>query len=126
MPDLREKFSCSFVRWPADSAVAFVRLYQLTLSPALAVINPGCGCRFTPTCSHYALGAFHEHGLLAGSALTLRRLAKCAPWHAGGLDPVPPRKFSCVRSQPVGAQSRCVLESDRLPDGRSKTAPLLS
>lgn len=126
MPDPRDTFFRPLVRLPARAASGLVRAYQLTVSPALAVINPSCGCRFTPTCSHYAIGALQEHGLFAGTALTFRRLAKCAPWHPGGLDPVPARRFSCVCSQPVGAQSRCALESDDLPDGRSKAAPLLS
>ena len=97
VPELRKNLFRPFVRLPARSAVALVRLYQLTISPALAVINPGCGCRFTPTCSHYAIGAWQDHGLLAGSALTLRRLGKCAPWHAGGLDPVPARRPVCAK-----------------------------
>lgn len=66
-------------------------LYQCTLSPALSALNPHCGCRFAPTCSHYAREALREHGLFAGLALTLSRLVKCGPWHPGGTDPVPPR-----------------------------------
>jgi putative membrane protein insertion efficiency factor len=66
-------------------------VYQRTLSPALSALNPHCGCRFAPTCSHYAREALREHGLLAGVGLTVVRLAKCGPWHPGGLDPVPPR-----------------------------------
>lgn len=84
----------------AACAVALLRgliwVYQRTLSPALAVAAPTCGCRFAPTCSHYAQDALREHGLLRGLALAARRLAKCGPWHPGGLDPVPPRKFSCT------------------------------
>lgn len=66
-------------------------LYQRTLSPALSALNPHCGCRFAPTCSHYARDALREHGVLTGVGLTVIRLAKCGPWHPGGLDPVPPR-----------------------------------
>jgi hypothetical protein len=76
---------------------AAIRLYQRTLSPALTVVNPACGCRFVPTCSHYAREALHVHGLAGGLALTAARLAKCGPWHPGGLDPVPPRAFTCTR-----------------------------
>ncbi|MBA2316545.1 MAG: membrane protein insertion efficiency factor YidD [Euzebyales bacterium] len=47
-------------------------------------------CRFAPTCSEYALDALREHGALRGSWLTVRRLARCHPFHAGGLDYVPP------------------------------------
>jgi putative membrane protein insertion efficiency factor len=83
---------------PARGADAVLWLYQRTLSPALAVIAPGCGCRFAPTCSHYARAALRTHGLAAGLALTARRLAKCGPWHPGGLDPVPPARHPvCVR-----------------------------
>jgi putative membrane protein insertion efficiency factor len=70
---------------------AVIWVYQRTLSPALTALNPHCGCRFAPTCSHYAREALREHGLLAGIGLTIARLAKCGPWHPGGHDPVPPR-----------------------------------
>src|SRR5438132_1402758 len=75
-------------------------VYQRTLSPALVVINPTCGCRFVPTCSHYAREALQEHGFFAGLVLTLARLAKCGPWHPGGEDPVPARKLSCSAVRP--------------------------
>jgi hypothetical protein len=52
--------------------------YQATLSPLMPVL--GVRCRFRPTCSHYAEGALRKHGALAGSALALRRLARCGPW----------------------------------------------
>ena len=97
MLEPRAHFLFRLVRLPAFGLGALVRLYQLTVSPALAVINPGCGCRFTPTCSHYARAALQEHGLVAGLTLTFRRLAKCAPWHPGGLDPVPARRPVCTR-----------------------------
>ena len=76
---------------PARAASGLVWAYQRTLSPALAAAFPTCGCRFAPTCSHYAREALREHGLLTGLGLTARRLAKCGPWHPGGIDPVPAR-----------------------------------
>jgi putative membrane protein insertion efficiency factor len=80
---------------PARGLLALIRLYQRTLSPALpALFGPACGCRFTPTCSHYATDAVREHGALAGTWLAARRLVKCTPLHPGGFDPVPPR---CAR-----------------------------
>ena len=89
---------------PARAAVralcALIRVYQVTLSPALAVAAPSCGCRFAPTCSHYAQDALRLHGPLAGAALTVRRLAKYGPWHPGGLDPVPSPSPVCVRVHP--------------------------
>jgi hypothetical protein len=64
--------------------------YQKTISRLLPVVTLGaCGCRFTPTCSHYAAEAIRRHGALAGTALALARLVKCTPLHPGGVDPVP-------------------------------------
>ncbi len=67
--------------WPL---IALVRLYQIVLSPWL---RPAC--RFTPSCSNYALEALRKHGPLKGSWLTIRRLARCHPWGGHGYDPVP-------------------------------------
>jgi putative membrane protein insertion efficiency factor len=64
--------------------VALVRGYQVVLSPLLPA-----SCRFYPSCSAYAIEALERHGALRGSWLTLRRLARCHPFHAGGYDPVP-------------------------------------
>ena len=72
--------------------IGLVKGYRLLLSPWL-----GSACRFEPTCSQYAIGALECHGAAAGSYLTLRRLARCHPWCAGGCDPVPdqpPRLFT--------------------------------
>jgi uncharacterized protein len=49
-------------------------------------------CRFTPTCSAYAIEALETHGALRGLGLTLRRLGRCHPWGPHGWDPVPDRK----------------------------------
>jgi putative membrane protein insertion efficiency factor len=87
--------------------------YQKTLSPALGVIAPMCGCRFAPTCSHYAQEALREHGVLAGLALALVRLAKCGPWHPGGLDPVPPRRFACISVKASAPAERPLLTAQR-------------
>jgi putative membrane protein insertion efficiency factor len=76
---------------PAEFLSGLVWLYQKTFSPVLAAVAPTCGCRFAPTCSHYAREALREHGLVTGVALSARRLLKCGPWHPGGFDPVPLR-----------------------------------
>ncbi len=68
----------------ADRLVAAVRVYQREISPR----RPPC-CRFTPTCSHYAVEALQRHGAARGSWLTVRRLVRCRPGAAGGPDPVP-------------------------------------
>ena len=65
-------------------AMAVIHLYRLTLSPFI-----GQQCRFYPTCSAYALEAFERHGTARGAWLTLRRVSRCHPFHAGGVDPVP-------------------------------------
>ncbi|RXK54477.1 membrane protein insertion efficiency factor YidD [Oleiharenicola lentus] len=89
------------LRLPVRVLDAAIWLYQRTLSPALVALNPTCGCRFAPSCSHYARDALREHGLLAGVALTVIRLAKCGPWHPGGEDPVPPRhRPVCTKVSP--------------------------
>jgi len=64
--------------------MAMVRGYRLAFSPWL-----GSSCRFEPTCSRYSLDALELHGALAGSYLTVARLARCHPWCDGGADPVP-------------------------------------
>lgn len=64
--------------------IQIVKAYRLFLSPVL-----GSSCRFTPTCSAYALSALESQGAAAGGYLTLRRLARCHPWCQGGEDPVP-------------------------------------
>lgn len=69
----------------AKPLIWLVKLYRLTLSPLI-----GQHCRFTPTCSVYAIEALQTHGVLRGTALTVHRLGRCHPWCEGGYDPVPP------------------------------------
>lgn len=68
-----------------------IRGYQLVLSPLLhALGGPGCGCRFQPTCSVYAMEAVRSHGVIRGCWLAAKRLGRCQPWGGHGYDPVPP------------------------------------
>lgn len=60
-----------------------IRFYQLAISP---MIPPSC--RFTPTCSQYAIDAINMHGLLRGSYLATHRILRCHPFNRGGYDPV--------------------------------------
>ena len=65
-------------------AVLPIRFYQLCISPMLPP-----SCRFTPTCSQYAIEAVMRHGLLRGAWLAIRRILRCHPWGGSGYDPVP-------------------------------------
>ncbi len=66
-----------------------VQFYRSAISPLLPP-----RCRFTPTCSQYALEALERHGAAKGSMLTVIRLCKCHPFHPGGVDEVPERPDS--------------------------------
>ncbi|MFW0777515.1 MAG: membrane protein insertion efficiency factor YidD [Rickettsiales bacterium] len=63
---------------------ALIRLYQYSIAPLL-----GVRCRFTPSCSRYAIEAIKQHGALKGSWLATKRVVRCHPWGAQGHDPVP-------------------------------------
>ena len=72
--------------------LALIRLYQRVLSPYW----PGT-CRYTPTCSHYAVEAVERLGAWKGGWLAVRRLARCRPFGGSGYDPVPvPKEFSAT------------------------------
>ncbi len=68
------------------TAVVLISVYQRVFSPYWP-----SSCRYEPTCSHYGQEAIAVHGTLKGGWLTLKRLARCAPWGGSGYDPVPPR-----------------------------------
>jgi putative membrane protein insertion efficiency factor len=80
------------VRFPI---VAAIRGYQLVISPWTM-----SSCRYYPSCSQYALEAVQGHGVLRGGWLAARRLGRCHPWSAGGVDHVPPSSSS-VSPAPV-------------------------
>jgi putative membrane protein insertion efficiency factor len=65
--------------------IKFVILYRKYISPLKRTPT----CRFTPTCSEYAIEALERHGALRGSYMSMRRILKCHPFHKGGFDPVP-------------------------------------
>ena len=69
---------------PQAGLILLIKGYRLLLSPSL-----GSACRFEPSCSAYGLEALERHGAVAGTGLTLWRLARCHPGCDGGHDPVP-------------------------------------
>lgn len=78
---------------PSERPTAAARVLVLLLTGYRRFISPLLGprCRFYPSCSAYALEAVQVHGALRGTWLAARRLSRCHPFHAGGVDPVPPR-----------------------------------
>lgn len=88
-------------RGAARLASIVLRGYQLLVSPIYGPV-----CRYAPSCSHYAQEAVLTHGVLRGSWLALKRLARCHPWGGSGFDPVPECHHRHARSAPTGAARR--------------------
>ena len=72
--------------WSRRALCVPIRWYQKWISPGL-----GRNCRFTPSCSQYAIEAITVHGVLKGGLLALWRILRCNPWGGHGFDPVPPK-----------------------------------
>jgi uncharacterized protein len=64
--------------------IFLIKIYQWIISPIL-----GPKCRYTPTCSHYAVEALKKYGPIKGIWLAAKRIARCHPWGGSGYDPVP-------------------------------------
>jgi putative membrane protein insertion efficiency factor len=69
---------------PRFPLLAFIRLYQLTISRAL----PSNTCRFYPSCSHYGYQAIYKYGAIKGGLMAAWRILRCNPFNPGGYDPV--------------------------------------
>lgn len=74
----------TFLRILSLPLVALIKIYQWGISPLI-----GPNCRFTPSCSNYALEALKKHGLFKGGWLAIKRISRCHPWGGHGIDPVP-------------------------------------
>ena len=61
-----------------------IKFYQVGISPFI-----GNRCRYSPSCSSYAIEALESHGVISGGFLAAKRICRCHPWAAGGYDPVP-------------------------------------
>jgi putative membrane protein insertion efficiency factor len=94
----------------ARGVIFLIQLYRHTISPMRLPT-----CRFTPTCSQYAVEALDEYGLIKGGWLGIVRLLKCGPWHGGGWDPIPERR---------DAHEGCV-DVDPNPHERAVDGPVL-
>ena len=77
--------------------VAFLKAYRWLISPLYGDV-----CRYYPSCSAYTLGSVERHGAAKGLWLGARRIARCHPWAAGGVDPVP-AQFSWRATSPMSA-----------------------
>jgi uncharacterized protein len=101
---MQRRWLLGFGRWllnvPQFVLIFAIRLYRWTLSPLLVFLfGPTGGCRFTPSCSQYAVDAIRAQGVLAGSGLAVRRICRCHPWGDGGHDPAPAPEVGSQRSE---------------------------
>ncbi|HSJ64588.1 MAG TPA: membrane protein insertion efficiency factor YidD [Gemmatimonadaceae bacterium] len=71
-------------RLPRQALMLVVRAYQVSLGPMLP-----SACRYTPSCSAYAIEALERYGALRGGWMAARRIGRCHPFRPGGYDPVP-------------------------------------
>ena len=83
------------MRWLSAALIAPIRVYKAVLSPLLPP-----SCRFTPTCSTYAIAAIATHGPVRGLWLGTKRICRCHPWGGSGYDPVPDAPASPHRAGP--------------------------
>ena len=80
-----------------------VRFYQYAISPMLPP-----RCRYTPTCSQYAVEALQKHGALKGGWLAAKRIGRCHPWGGSGYDPVPAKRIRFISFQQIDSQKHLV------------------
>lgn len=88
--------------------VVLVRFYQVVLSPLIPA-----RCRYSPTCSSYAIEALEKHGAFRGTWLALKRLGRCQPWGGHGYDPVP--DFGASNSRDLSLERSREEKNDHHP-----------
>ena len=86
-----------------------VRFYQKFLSP----LKGGPTCRFTPSCSAYAIEAFKKRGFFVGFGLTVWRILRCNPYCVPGYDPVPPKKIPKYRREKENGSPKKKEDNDK-------------
>ena len=74
--------------------ILLIRIYQYLISPLFPA-----SCRYTPTCSHYAVEALKKHGLWRGGRLALKRILSCHPWGGSGVDAVPEKHSATTETK---------------------------
>jgi putative membrane protein insertion efficiency factor len=90
---------------PSSILIFAIRVYRWTVSPAqIFLFGPTAGCRFTPTCSQYAMDAIQAHGAITGSWLAAKRICRCHPSGDCGHDPVPQGEFKIKNSKLQSAE----------------------
>lgn len=99
MRSILRRTSRGLLRLPALALIGLVRFYQLAIGPWLP-----SSCRFTPSCSTYALEALRRYGAVRGGILTVWRILRCNPWGGHGYDP--PRWFGEPRPAPHADAAR--------------------
>jgi putative membrane protein insertion efficiency factor len=83
-----------------------IRIYQLSFSPVQSFLfGTTGGCRYTPSCSVYAVDALREHGVVAGSMLAAGRICRCHPWGGCGHDPVPRAEWRSRKAETQNQKS---------------------
>jgi putative membrane protein insertion efficiency factor len=97
------------------ATIFLIELYRHTISPMRLPT-----CRFSPTCSQYAVEALSAYGLIRGGGLAMVRLLKCGPWHRGGWDPIPERRGTS-RRESEGAQDAYRRGDPPAQQGKSET-----
>ena len=104
---------------PRNILILFLKAYRKVISPLYGQV-----CRFFPSCSAYALEAITVHGAVKGSWLALRRLSRCHPWNAGGVDHVPagPREWPLSQTPTIVVLNNPDKYLAARTDGEGRTA----